>query len=193
MRLKMNNCIKIGATGHRKISQTKDLIESIHKTLQTILDNFPAERLSLISPLAEGADQIIAEIGSEYSEVSLIVPLPLPKEEYLKDFETRKGIQRFERLMNTAATIFNLPQAATHLTAYEQLGNYLVENCDLIVAIWNGEPELGKGGTGEVIQKALDNGKNVYWIYANNEKPEALNALKNQKSTGALELLEPNR
>src|SRR5262249_16323195 len=41
---------------------------------------------------------------------------------------------------------------------YAHLGEEIVEQSDLVLAIWDGLPPRGPGGTGDVVQRALDRG-----------------------------------
>jgi hypothetical protein len=41
-----------------------------------------------------------------------------------------------------------------------------VENCDLLVAIWDGEPARGPGGTGETVELFRQAGRPLLWIHA---------------------------
>ncbi|HTR00446.1 MAG TPA: hypothetical protein VMH83_10665 [Candidatus Acidoferrum sp.] len=79
-------------------------------------------------------------------------------------------------------------------------GRVMIEQCDLVIGIWDGATRALIGGTGHTIQLALDTGAPVLWIDANNPEqwcilhgPEALVALASAADTGdrgaALQLL----
>ena len=53
---------------------------------------------------------------------------------------------------------------AVRRQAYTRLGTFLLGQIDILVAVWDGEPEEGAGGTGEVVRGALDAGIPVVWI-----------------------------
>ena len=50
--------------------------------------------------------------------------------------------------------------------AYEAVGRYVVQHCDLLIAIWNGQPGNGRGGTAEIVQFAVEQGRPMWWINA---------------------------
>lgn len=167
----MNNnpsIYKIAVTGHRFISASESLTNSIRSVLDRIIQDHGNSEIHLYSALAEGSDQLVAKIALSYPGVKLIVPLPLPEEEYLQGFAADIGRNSFHELVQSAESVFTLPKQADHPTAYEHLGKFLLEHCNLLIAIWNGEYSLKKGGTGEVVRQALDMGRLIYWLYADN-------------------------
>ena len=160
--------VRIATTGHRRIQIDQRLKDAIQKALETILSGYPCAEFHLYSALAEGSDQLVAEAARAFPQISLVIPLPLRDEDYLADFETLFGKTNFQHLRGSARQIIELPPAADHRSAYQQLGFFLVEQCDLMIAIWDGEGAKGKGGTGEVIRQAIKAGKVVHWIYCPN-------------------------
>jgi hypothetical protein len=47
----------------------------------------------------------------------------------------------------------------------------VVDNCDVFVAVWDGEGAQGQGGTGEIVERARSQGKPVVIVRAGNRKP----------------------
>jgi hypothetical protein len=94
--------IRIAVTGHRFLDTANDLTASIQSVLARIIQNHPNTDQYLLSALSEGSDQFIARIALQYKEIKLIVPLPLPEEQYLMDFETDEGRIKFSQLLKFA-------------------------------------------------------------------------------------------
>jgi hypothetical protein len=92
-------------------------------------------------------------------------------------------------LMNLATETVELPTQPDSQSAYQALGNYLIAQCDLLIAIWNGEYNLKKGGTGEVVKIALAQKKPVYWIYCENQFEDTSENIKKVKKIGEIRLL----
>ncbi len=46
-----------------------------------------------------------------------------------------------------------------------KVGHYVLDNCDVLIAIWDGEPSRGQGGTAEIVEKARAMGRKLYWIH----------------------------
>jgi hypothetical protein len=77
----------IGITGHRDL-RTEDipnLEKAIRQVFEGLARDYPHTPVFLLSPLAEGADRLAARVALEMG-VSLAVPMPMPQEEYEKDF-----------------------------------------------------------------------------------------------------------
>ena len=51
--------------------------------------------------------------------------------------------------------------------ANHNLGEYLVNEWDCLLAIWNGIYTNTIGDSGEVVKMAVNAKKSVYWIYKN--------------------------
>ena len=118
--------------------------------------------LRLVSPLAEGADCLVAEEGLELG-YRLFSPLPFALREYENDFGERS--EAFRRLA-AQATLFELDGARgqSETASYEAVGRFVVRNIDILVALWDGKPAHGRGGTAEIVQFAVEADTPVWWI-----------------------------
>jgi hypothetical protein len=162
---KVDHELKIAITGHRQINISDVLINSINSTLEDLLDQFIESDIYLLSPLAEGSDQLVAKLAMQFPGVKLIVPLPLSVDEYLEDFSSDDSKQQFLELLKIANKIIPLTPVKNHQMAYHNLGEYLVNECDSLLAIWNGIYTNKIGGSGEVVRMAVTTKKPVFWIY----------------------------
>lgn len=177
--------VKIAISGHRRFSGKEQLRVAIRKVLREIIQANPGKEMWFYSPLAEGADQLAASTALEFPEIKLVVPLPLSQEEYFEDFLSEGGEQAFHTLSGKANKIIELPAIRDHRQAYQRLGEYLVRECDVLVALWDGEDGSDSGGTGEVVEKARASGRKVYWIYCKN----GIKGEKKGKKVGEIEVL----
>lgn len=117
--------------------------------------------LRFVSPLADGADQVAAEVALELGW-QLQAVLPFPREQYRASLANDEARSRFDSLIDRASCTFELPGDTSHeLDSYVMTGRATVAHCDLLVAIWDGLPPRGRGGTGEVVQFALTRGTAV--------------------------------
>jgi len=62
----------------------------------------------LLTPLADGADRLGAYAAMECG-IPFIAPLPMPVDEYRKDFTTLESLDEFNELVLKAAIWFELP------------------------------------------------------------------------------------
>lgn len=161
--------IVIGVTGHREIENPAMLGAAVQTVLKNILRMAPALKntpllLSVLSPLAEGADRFIAREILKAPGTLLEAVLPLEKAIYIRDFEADASKKEFEELLALAKSIRVLPPKDSRMESYEQVGRYIVEQCDVLIAFWNGKPSRGRGGTQEIVQYARDNRCPLVWI-----------------------------
>jgi hypothetical protein len=184
---------RIAVIGHRFLDINNDLTTSIQQVLVQIIQDHPGFDYHLLSALAEGSDQIIARIALQFKEIKLIVPLPLPEEQYLLDFETVEGRKKFKYLLKVADHVLTLSENSDHDAAYDDLGRYLIDQCHVLIALWNGEYSGKRGGTGEVVKRALLMEKLIYWIYAKNGNEEEEMRIKLQKNPGDITILGNSR
>ena len=117
---------------------------------------FAAEpaRPVLLSALAEGADRYAA-LAAIDAGVTLSVALPFPVEDYAKDFAEPASRDEYARLIAAADKVLVLPgrhEAAAH--AYDGVGVVILENSDVILAVWDGGASAGKGGTTDLVGRA---------------------------------------
>lgn len=120
-------------------------------------------RFTLVSPLADGADQLGAEqaLAQGYA---LSAALPFTRADYAGDFEA-DGAARFAALLDRAGCALELPgdRADAH-AAYVMAGKATVAHCDILIAVWDGLPARGRGGTAEIIDFALLRGMPVIHV-----------------------------
>jgi hypothetical protein len=158
--------IKIAVCGHRRLSNLHHLESSIQAVSQRIQETYPDLPYHVYSCLAEGADRLLAYKLIQSLPADLTVVLPLPEREYLKDFHTKESIHEYRNLRRLAKKVVTSNREQTRPQAYQEANRYLVENCDLLVAIWDGLPARGLGGTAELVQIARLASRPLLWIHA---------------------------
>lgn len=167
----------VGITGHRenrivdKPAVHARLVEVL-RTIQTKLDHivkghlFRAGRhpLRMVSALAEGSDRMAAQAAIDLGE-KLEVILPFTQAEYEKDFETQASLDEFRALLAHAQSVITLDgDNLERPHAYEAGGLLLLDNCDLLIAVWDGEHSRGRGGTREIMGQAARRGMPIVVI-----------------------------
>jgi hypothetical protein len=122
----------------------------------------------IVSSIAEGADRLVADAGLA-ADFGLEVVLPFARGEYAKDFDSGESKAQYERLLERAHVVFELDGAGSDRPhAYEAAGLVMLANCDLLIAIWNGEEAAGTGGTAHIVSRAIADGIPVAWIRPEN-------------------------
>ncbi len=143
--------LRVGVTGHRRLADAGVVADAVEREL----DALDSERgIELWSALAEGADRLVAERVLSRSGASLVVVLPLVADDYSSDFPDT--IDEFDLLLGQAARIVVCgPDAeGTRESAYERAGLMIVESCEVLIALWDGGPSGGRGGTAEIVDAA---------------------------------------
>lgn len=149
---------RVGITGHQ------GLPASTRKLVSTAI---AAELLELspvhgISALAEGADQIFAtnvlDMGGKLTAV-------IPSANYAKSFATPAGEATYWRLRAEADDIIELSFASPCEEAYWAAGQRIVELADVMLAVWDGKPSGGLGGTADVVAFAGERGVRVMVVW----------------------------
>lgn len=86
----------VGITGHRDIEaiHTEKLKEQIRETFR---DESSESTITILTPLADGADRIVAEVAleEEFKEIQIQVPIPMDIDTYKKTFA--KGLSPWKK------------------------------------------------------------------------------------------------
>jgi hypothetical protein len=121
-------------------------------------------KLRFVSPIADGADQIAAQVALDMGwELEAI--LPFARDSYRRSLANDTAREQFDSLLARSTSVLELPGDPAHsLDAYVMTGRGTVAHCDVLVAVWDGRPPRGRGGTGEVVQLALTRGTAIVHI-----------------------------
>lgn len=167
----MNGVVRIGVTGHRILGEVDKVVVGIAEGINAVEEAFPRQTLEVVSPLAEGADRLVAEEVLKKPGARLIVPLPLAVSDYLTDFATVESRAEFQRLLQSADEVIELPPHETREASYEAVGMYVLDHCDVLVAVWDGQGAQGQGGAGHIVAEARKRGLPLVWVHAGNRRP----------------------
>jgi hypothetical protein len=164
--------IVIGVTGHRFLVEVDQLESGIDRALARIAQKYPGEAWSMISALAEGADLLVAgRIRHVQPCARLIVTLPFPIEEYQADFSGAESRQEFLRLLDLANEVIQPDETVAPKVAYREAGKVILERSTVLVALWDGRPAQGSGGTAEIVEIARQRQIPLAWVHCGNRQP----------------------
>ena len=152
---KYKQTIKLAITGHRDIIETDDLRDELDKYLVDIITKNLEKKIVLLSPLADGADRYVADLflekQKEYSHLSLIVPLPFDQEQYMEDFDNDSK-ENFLNFLEKSDHFFEVEHTTD--CGYLDVGRYVVNEADVLLALWDGTFNGKIGGTGDIVEYA---------------------------------------
>lgn len=146
----------VGVTGHRKLNsasaaEARKQVESLFDQLALELPHTP---LVLLTALAEGADLLAAEVARERGW-ELLVPLPMEIERYAASFSDPSAAERMRAIVASGVRLQVLGQACEDdESCFLHLAVFLARHAHLVLALWDGEPGRGNGGTASVVHMA---------------------------------------
>jgi hypothetical protein len=164
--------LRIGVTGHRTIDDPTAVTRAIGRAITLAKARVaPADpmRVEVVSALAEGADRLVAHVLLEEPGATLTVVLPFARDDYLADFVTPESKAEFLELLGSAAHVRVAPPSESREEGYELAGRLIVDASDVMIAVWDGEPSRGRGGTAEIVDYARETAVPVYWIATSGE------------------------
>ncbi len=163
----------IGVTGHRDLRDEDvarleaEVAGIIAGLRQDYLKDDRETPIIVLSALAEGADRLVARVALAQG-AQLIAPLPLPPEEYRRDFDP--GLKpgnaaEFDELLARAVAAPVVPfthgnsleavrtSSEQRAQQYRAVGLFITQHCNVLIAIWDGdESNMAIGGTAEVVK-----------------------------------------
>jgi hypothetical protein len=162
--------IYFSVTGHRDIpiSSHSDVRKIIEEYFKGFKKDYPNTPLFLISALAEGGDRIAANAALN-SGVNLVAALPMEQKSYEKTFyddgrESGELIDEFRGLLSRSVNSEKSYLITDERTAdpscneidskYRALGEFLVSNSHIVLALWDGKYINAHGGTSDVVRMA---------------------------------------
>lgn len=151
---------RIGITGHSSLSE--DTARHVADELHTLLATYPPEELVGVTCLARGADQIFARVMLDLGGTIEVV---LPAADYRERKVKPDNAAEFDALLNRAATVHTMPTTTSNRQAYQAAGEHILNTVDEMIAVWDGTPPDGTGGTGDTVQTARARGVPVTVVW----------------------------
>ena len=181
----------VGITGHRAGALDDAAVASLPSRISEILAALGSEALALhqrerssfsrsdptlrfVSAIADGADQIAAEAALSYGW-DLQAILPFRRADYRESLHSSEARDRFDALLARSTRVLELPgEDPNDVEAYVMVGRATVAHCDVLIAVWDGLPPRGRGGTAEVVQMAIARGRPVVHLLPDPNEPAKL-------------------
>lgn len=167
--------VRVGVSGHRLLPNESEaeLVAIVDAVLAELGD--PG---TVVSSVAEGADRLVAWRALRRPGWELLVVLPMAPDDYAADFGTAVSRDEFMRLLDAASEIDQVPDQPDRATAYLAAGLRVLERSDVLIALWDGEPARGRGGTADIVARARAGGRPVAWIHVGTEGPAGTKVTK---------------
>ncbi|MEF2528541.1 MULTISPECIES: hypothetical protein [Streptomyces] len=138
----------VAVTGHVRLAP--EVRGPVGEALRRFLAAFPADGLTGLSCLAEGADALFADAVLAAGGRLVAV---LPSADYRERMVAPHYAAEFDRLRAAASEVRTLPYRRASAHAYAAAGRLLLGRADLLVAVWDGRPGR-PGGTADTVAAA---------------------------------------
>lgn len=158
---------RIGITGHSNLSA--DSVPLVREALAGVVGRYGGGDLTGLSCLARGADQIFAEVVLEAGGRLEVV---LPSADYREAKVGAHDRDRFDGLLMRSALVRYMPHRTAGEQAYAAANEAVLGSIDRLVAVWDGRPSGGKGGTGDAVEAARARGVPVDVVWPEGARRE---------------------
>jgi hypothetical protein len=149
---------RIGVTGHQGLPDAA--ISFVTKRIREILTE-AAPPLDGFGSLAEGADQLFAH---ELLAAGGTLHVVIPASGYEGTFSELDKNTYFA-LLDQATDVTRLHYSTPSEEAYDAAGQWVANHCEALIAVWDGKPSRGLGGTADAVAHARKLGRTVHVVW----------------------------
>jgi hypothetical protein len=151
----------VGMTGHAGLPpRTAEMVTAaLRETLRPYVPNLVG-----VTMLGPGADQLFARVVLELGG-TLHVVQPTTGMQYRDSFEDPDAQAGYDELYGQASHVQVLEHTESTEQAHMDGGRVVADRSSLLVAVWDGQPARGFGGTADVVAYARERGVPVTIIW----------------------------
>ena len=142
----------VGITGHRALVNEPRIVAALIDRLKQF-----EPPLVGVSAVAAGADQLFA---SAVLDLGGRLEIIVPGANYRETLPASARSQ-FDHLVDEAAVVTTLNIPTVDSAAYLAAGLEMLDRCDVLIAVWDGQPSRGAGGTADMVRRARERGVRV--------------------------------
>lgn len=143
--------MRIGITGHTNLMP--ECVPAVQAALVEVLERLERPLVG-VTCLAPGADQVFARaVLGLGGQVEVVLPA-LDYRDKLKPHQ----VAEYDELRAAATVVSVLPHMSSGRLAYVAANERMLASVELLVAVWDGVPAQGRGGTADVVEQARASG-----------------------------------
>jgi hypothetical protein len=152
---------RVAVSGHREFAPAVTAL--IERAVRDELRRIAPDGHDLVglSCLADGADQTFAEAVCERGGILEVIT---PSADY-RDSIADDTKARYDRLIGEARATYRCDHTRSTAQAHMDAGRLMVDRAERLLAVWDGEPARGFGGTADVVAYARSRGVPVTVIW----------------------------
>ena len=150
--------VRIGITGHSNLTDSTS--ELVAEELRKILARQTGSIVG-VTCLARGADQVFAQVVLDCGGA---IEAVLPAADYRERKVEPDNAADFDSLIEKA-TVHTMPFAESNRDAYMAASERVLSIVDWMIAVWDGGPSGGHGGTADVVEVAKHRGVDVVIVW----------------------------
>jgi hypothetical protein len=140
---------RIGLTGH--MSLPASTLQRVQVDVDRLLDQVAGAGLVGVTMLGGDADQLFAKaVLDRGGQLEVVVPAT----KYGDELEPARLRGPYNALLARASYIEALPNIESTEEAHLAGGQVVVDRSERLIAVWDGEPARGVGGTGDIVAYA---------------------------------------
>ncbi len=142
---------RLAVTGHRGLSETTTALvdAALRREIRKRAENGPLVGLSCI---ADGADTLFARAILDHGgTLHVIVPAHKYREGLPKEHHPT-----YDALIANAREVIQLDHVESNADAHMDASLRMLARADELLAVWDGQPARGAGGTADVVNAAGD-------------------------------------
>ena len=138
---------RIGITGHANLTaRTRALVAGEIRGLLR-----PYRDLVGVTCLAPGADQVFARVVLDLGGRIEVI---LPADDYRDSVLAPADVTEFDALLGQARSVRTMPYDTSDEEAYMAASEVVLSRSHRVLAVWDGAPSAGYGGTADVVAEA---------------------------------------
>jgi hypothetical protein len=149
----------VAITGHRGLPEDTERL--VADALRAEVERRADADLVGVSCLCDGADMLFAGAVLDVGGSLLAV---VPAERY-RDGLPDSHHATFDALVARAAAVIRLDHRESVSEAHMDAGLCMLDHADELIAVWDGKPARGYGGTADVVAAAKDRGMPITVVW----------------------------
>ncbi|MER5479261.1 hypothetical protein ABT026_20175 [Streptomyces sp. NPDC002734] len=141
--------MRVGITGHRRLSH--EIVGQVEARLAERLRRYDPAALTVVTCAAEGPESRLARVALDAGAALEIV---VPADDHRATLSS-EHLPVYDDLVKQARRVHRTGLETSTPQARQTAGEILVGLSDELLAVWDGRPALGYGGTADTVAYAL--------------------------------------